>query len=101
MNKKILNGITISLIVGLVGMGAWTLLVEYPKEQMAELEESKIIAASIRDNPTDCEEVNEKLMRIIVEDFDGVELIRDAWLEKKVELECADISYGEGLVVSP
>jgi len=98
---KILLGVTIILVVSLMGFGAYSILVLYPLEQAESMLESQAIATAIRDNPTDCNEVNQKLQGLFLEDFDGVELIKEAWIEKKNELGCQTSSFGNTLVFDP
>jgi hypothetical protein len=86
---KKLDIIPIALIVLVIGMGAWTILIEYPKEQGQELEESKVTASLILQNDDlTCEILSERLFTIGLEDFDGHELIHEALLLKHEEKNC-------------
>ena len=80
----------IPIVTVAVAFSVWSIL-EWDKEQQEEYNASMEVANEIRSldaSMTDCDEVREKLMSIAFEEFDGKELIQEAWLEKKQEIGC-------------
>ena len=92
---KVLLGTVSVLIISLIGFGAYTIFVEYPNELAEELLESQRVADSLNDEDvslTNCDEIRGKQIGLSRENFQGVELIVEAWDKKSIELECKSTS---------
>lgn len=80
----------IPIVTAAVAFSVWSIL-EWDKENQEEYNASMAVANELRAldaSMTDCDEVREKLMTITFEEFDGKELIEEAWTEKSQELGC-------------
>ena len=98
MKNLLLNITILGMIFVLIGVGAYTILVELPKEKEAEFLESQTTALLISENDSfTCELLSEKIFAIGLEEFDGADLIRQALLEKQMELQC--ITEEQGMLV--
>ena len=96
MNKDIV--IPVVLIGIIVLAGVYFVGYALPEEKMAEFNEAKETAKLISENDSfTCELLSEKIFAIGLEEFDGADLIRQALLEKQMELQC--ITEEQGILV--